>query len=263
MYELDKQAFGAFVANRRKAKGYTQRDLADKLYVSDKAVSKWERGLSVPDVSLLVPLAELLEVSVTELLEGRCLDTAAPMHPDEVESLVKKAITMADQLPEDSLEVQRRNFFLFFGCAAVGVALAALVWHFAALTETPEVYLFVAEAFGVVFGLYFWFDLPQKLPAYYDENQISFYALRGHGLRMNVPGMYFNNHNWPHLLRFLRRWSLLTMLLTPPLCAAASWAQTAFALSDFMIRMLLLAWMFGTLLGPMYYLGKKYEKGEK
>lgn len=67
-YELNKQALGNFLSQLRKEKGWTQKDLAEKLYVSDKAVSKWERGLSVPDVSLLMPLSELLGVSVTELL---------------------------------------------------------------------------------------------------------------------------------------------------------------------------------------------------
>ena len=90
-FELNKQAFGAFLAQLRREKGWTQKDLAEKLYVSDKAVSKWERGLSVPDVSLLLPLAELLGVSVTELLEGRRLEEAA-IPADEVEVLVKKSL---------------------------------------------------------------------------------------------------------------------------------------------------------------------------
>ena len=46
MYELDKPRFGAFVADRRKEKGLTQKQLAEKLYISDKAVSKWETGVS-------------------------------------------------------------------------------------------------------------------------------------------------------------------------------------------------------------------------
>ena len=69
MFEVNKESFGSFVAEQRKAEGYTQRELAERLFVSDKAVSKWERGLSMPDISLLIPLAEILEVSVTELLE--------------------------------------------------------------------------------------------------------------------------------------------------------------------------------------------------
>ena len=51
MYELDKAAFGRFLAQLRREKGMTQKELAATLYVSDKAVSKWERGLSVPDIS--------------------------------------------------------------------------------------------------------------------------------------------------------------------------------------------------------------------
>lgn len=46
MYELDKEKFGAFVAQLRKEKGYTQKELAERLYISNKAVSKWETGVS-------------------------------------------------------------------------------------------------------------------------------------------------------------------------------------------------------------------------
>ena len=64
---LDKEKVGAFLAQLRKEKGYTQKELAEKLWVSDKAVSKWERALSMPDIALLTPLARCLGVSVTEL----------------------------------------------------------------------------------------------------------------------------------------------------------------------------------------------------
>lgn len=47
MFEIDKNAFGSFLSAQRKEKGYTQRELAEKLFVSDKAVSKWERGGSL------------------------------------------------------------------------------------------------------------------------------------------------------------------------------------------------------------------------
>ena len=47
MYELDKEKFGAFVAQLRKEKGYTQKELAERLYISNKAVSKWETGVSL------------------------------------------------------------------------------------------------------------------------------------------------------------------------------------------------------------------------
>ena len=70
MSEINLEKFGAFISEKRKALGMTQKELAEKLFLSDKAVSKWERGLSLPDVSVLMPLAQVLGVTVAELLEG-------------------------------------------------------------------------------------------------------------------------------------------------------------------------------------------------
>ena len=88
-FELDKEQFGVFLSTRRREKGYTQKDLANRLFVSDKAVSKWERGQSLPDISLLVPLAECLDVTVTELLEGQRLGEAS-LPAGQVEELLKR-----------------------------------------------------------------------------------------------------------------------------------------------------------------------------
>lgn len=67
---MDKAKIGTFVAKLRKESGMTQKELAEKLFVTDKAISKWECGQSYPDISMLEPLAEALNVSVMELLEG-------------------------------------------------------------------------------------------------------------------------------------------------------------------------------------------------
>ena len=64
---------GAFISERRKAKGWTQSQLAEKLEITDKAVSKWETGRSMPDLSLFLPLCTLLEVSLNELFAGECI----------------------------------------------------------------------------------------------------------------------------------------------------------------------------------------------
>ena len=71
MYQISNEKFGLFVTELRKEKNLTQKDLAEKLYVSDKTVSKWERGLSMPNVVLLIPIADILDVTVTELLRGK------------------------------------------------------------------------------------------------------------------------------------------------------------------------------------------------
>ena len=88
MTQLDNEKFGAFVAEMRKRKGWTQKELADRLFVSDKAVSKWERGLSIPNAALLMPLSEVLEVTVTELLRGELLEREQQLENSQVETLV-------------------------------------------------------------------------------------------------------------------------------------------------------------------------------
>lgn len=67
---MDARKIGKFISERRKTMNLTQNELADKLYITDKAVSKWERGLSFPDISILIPLAEILDVSLYDLLKG-------------------------------------------------------------------------------------------------------------------------------------------------------------------------------------------------
>lgn len=72
-----KQTLGALIARTRKEKGMTQLELAEKMGVTDKAVSKWERDLSCPDVSSLPTLAQVLGVSLEELMQGKS-ETPAP-----------------------------------------------------------------------------------------------------------------------------------------------------------------------------------------
>ena len=74
---MDNIKFGNFIAQRRKALGLTQKDLASKLHVTDKAVSKWETGKGLPDLKIMEPLAEALEVTLYELMEGQ----TAPVSP--------------------------------------------------------------------------------------------------------------------------------------------------------------------------------------
>lgn len=66
----NKQSFGAFICQRRKELGLTQKEFAKKLYVTDSAVSKWERGLAYPDISLLQSICEILQISEKELLSA-------------------------------------------------------------------------------------------------------------------------------------------------------------------------------------------------
>jgi transcriptional regulator with XRE-family HTH domain len=81
-----------FISDLRKEKKLTQKELAEQLGVTDKAVSKWERGLSCPDISLLSKLSHILGVTTSELLNGEKAGQNAP----EVESVVEATLQYAD-----------------------------------------------------------------------------------------------------------------------------------------------------------------------
>ena len=70
---MDQKQIGKFIAERRRAQNLTQRQLADALSISDKTISKWECGNGLPEVSLMLPLCEKLNINVNELLSGECL----------------------------------------------------------------------------------------------------------------------------------------------------------------------------------------------
>ena len=91
---MEKQTLGQKIAELRKAKNMTQLELANKLNITDKAVSKWERDISCPDVSTFPKLAEILGVSVDELLQAHSSETKGTEKEDVVD-LVLKAVPLA------------------------------------------------------------------------------------------------------------------------------------------------------------------------
>lgn len=67
---MNQEKIGKFIAKCRKENGYTQASLAEKLGITDRAISKWENGKSMPDASIMLELCELLKINVNELLTG-------------------------------------------------------------------------------------------------------------------------------------------------------------------------------------------------
>lgn len=72
---MDLKVTGKFIAEQRKAKGYTQVKLAEKINVSEKTISKWECGNGFPDTTLILPLCQALEITANELLSAKLLPT--------------------------------------------------------------------------------------------------------------------------------------------------------------------------------------------
>ena len=250
MYEIDKSRFGAFVAQLRKEKGYTQRELAEKLFISDKAVSKWETGSSIPDTSMLMPLAELLGVTVTELLMCRPMEEAS-LEPGQVEDIVKTAVSLPDERTERAYQ-NISLWWLAYICAFIlgGVETWYCYSHDIMGSTMPAILLLTA-----IFGAYFCFLVKTKLPQFYDDNAFGLYYDKG--MRMNIPGGNFNNRNWPHVVRVLRIWACATMALYPAVnivmnCTVPELWHSVELYAG-------LAFVLGGMFLPVYIVGKKYE----
>lgn len=84
---MDTQKTGQVIAGRRAELGLTQKQLAERLHISDRTVSRWERGVGFPDLSLLEPLADALELSVLELLRGERSSPAEQPAPEPERSV--------------------------------------------------------------------------------------------------------------------------------------------------------------------------------
>lgn len=255
MFEIDRPKFGAFVAQLRKEKGLMQKELAERLYVSDKAVSKWERGLSIPDVALLVPLAELLGVTVTELLECRRLPKNEPLDSHQTEEIVKKVIGLSEEEQRKYRPDRLKRGLQLLLCAIIGVLEIWLLTKWGYALEEIAGALFTMMGLMAVFGTYFCVFTKEKLPKYYDENRIS--ALYDGFVRMNMPGVYFNNRNWPHIVRAGQLWAMIGLVASPVIFfLLTTFLPTVW---DMAAVYILLALTLGGLFIPITIAARKYE----
>ena len=116
---MDLEKIGKFIAERRKAKALTQLELAERIHVTDRAVSKWECGRSMPDSSIMLELCEVLEISVNELLTGEVLEMK-----DYNKQAELNLISMTKQKEESDKRLLKAEVFI--GIIGVVVLLAGL-----------------------------------------------------------------------------------------------------------------------------------------
>ena len=92
---MDQKKIGQFIAQLRKDKNLTQEALANKLGITKNAISKWERGLSMMDMSLLIPVCDLLDVSITELLNGERIESSKIK--EQTDNAIKNTIKYSNE----------------------------------------------------------------------------------------------------------------------------------------------------------------------
>lgn len=115
---MDQNKTGKFIAQARRAQNLTQRQLADKLAISDKTVSKWECGKGLPEVSLMLPLCEILQIGVNDLLSGEKL---------AAENYRKKAEENLMNLMQENAENKERMILSTICGVITIIAVCALV----------------------------------------------------------------------------------------------------------------------------------------
>lgn len=252
MYKIDNKKFGDFVAQLRKEKNFTQKELAERLFISDKTVSKWERGLSIPDVSLLIPIADVLGVTVTELLYGERLGSESRLGIEEIEGLVTCSMDLSRQ--ERSVQRKhRKKWILVYIAAVFAVVLETALLMLNGFTELEDLYL--VEGLMLTFGGWFCLFAKETLPKYYDENKVHY--ISDGFFSMDMPGIHFNNSNWPHILKAVRIWTLSAAVLWPLLSGGMRFllGKEVWQVAQWIAAM---AVSFSIFI-PVCVMGKKYE----
>lgn len=141
---MDAKKFGEFIAQCRKAKNMTQADLAVKISVTDKAVSRWERGRGFPDIGTLEPLADALGISVLELMKSEKITTDAVTR-----ETASEVVTDTLHVAKQQRKQERKNAILILGILFVLVIfvlfLDSVQW---------QMDQFIFSVIGVAFPLF-------------------------------------------------------------------------------------------------------------
>ena len=197
---MDQIKIGKFISSRRKEQGMTQAALAERLGISDRAVSKWETGKSLPDSGIMLELCELLDINVNELLSGEKIMT---------ERYDKKAeenlISLRREIEEKNRMMLRMEYML--GLPAVAACLILMIM--AAYMDMPvwlRVLLIVIGAAVMLAAAFIAVGIEQKA---------GYYECRECGHRY-VP-TYWSTNLAPHMGR--------TRYMKCPCCGKKSWQK--------------------------------------
>lgn len=160
---IGEESFSEIIYGKRREKNMTQQELADKLHITDKAVSKWERGLSYPDVSLIPKLAEVLDISIENLINGKLEALEAKGGTGDIQAVTK---LLEDSKSKTIHNVSRhlvfRNMTILFAIAAVIISIVNV-----ALSNTMTWGLYPLGAILMVWTVSAIFRFVTKRPTVY------------------------------------------------------------------------------------------------
>ena len=158
---MDQIKIGKFIAERRRAVGLTQLQLAENLNITDRAVSKWETGRAIPDSSLMLPLCEILDISVNDLLCGETVSL-----DNYKEELEKNLIDMIKQKEKSDRHLLRSEVVI--GLFSIIMLLAPIIVGALLPMEDWQRIIFVCSGIiPAVVGFYFALKIEQ-VAGYYE-----------------------------------------------------------------------------------------------
>ncbi len=143
---MNQTKIGRFIATTRKEKNLTQRDIAEKLRISDKTVSKWETGKGLPEISLMMPLCEILGITVNELFYGEHLGEA--QYKDKAEEIIMDLIKEKEE--------SKKNIILSvitIICTLLGSITLIMLAGYLEMTEWLRVLLIVIGLIIIIGGI--------------------------------------------------------------------------------------------------------------
>ena len=142
---MDQQKIGRFLKELRKEKGLTQEQLAERLGVTNRTVSRWETGSNLPELSLLIEIADFYEVELREILDG---ERIRENMNKEIEETARK---VADYSNMEKDKLARRIHYLFLFAIVCFAVYMGLDW--AGLADSGKTEMIASLALGFVFGM--------------------------------------------------------------------------------------------------------------
>ena len=197
---MDQTKIGKFIASCRKEQGMTQAVLAEKLGISDRAISKWETGKSMPDSGIMLELCDLLKINVNELLSGERI--MAESYDKRAEETL---LAMRQEVEEKNRQMLRMEYWISFPAIIAGLIMVFV----ASYIEMP-VWLRIAL---VVFALVMIFTV--AFIAVGIEQKAGYYECRNCGHR------YVPTYRQVNLAMHTGR----TRYMTCPACGQRSWQK--------------------------------------
>ena len=158
---MDQIKIGRFISERRRAQGLTQAELAERLGITDRAVSKWETGRSLPDSSIMLDLCRLLSISVTDLLCGEVVSME-----NYNKELEKQFIELKKQKEEADRNLLRMEIVIGVISVTILLAGAVVASYVPNLKEWQRVLIVVAGMIPILVACPFMLKIEQKAGYY-------------------------------------------------------------------------------------------------